>query len=228
MSRTNYQQQLETLQADVSAMAELVVERYEQALQAAQTGDRRLAEQVIDGDSEINERYLALEKQCTDLIALQQPVAGDLRLITASFKISTDLERIADLATNLADHTRPGHEGIHPAVDLAALGVLAGEMVDEAMAAYETSDPDTCRAVAARDDELDDDCERTNQQIIRTLLADTESTESTDADGHNESALTAASRGLLTVRDIERVGDHAVNIAARVLYMVETDDELLY
>jgi len=206
-------------------MAELVVDRYEQAIEAAATGDRRLAERVIDGDSEINEQYLAIEKQCTDLIALQQPVAGDLRLITASFKIITDLERIADLATNLADHTQAGREGIHPAVDLAALGTTAGEMVEAAMAAYEAGDPAACRAVADRDEELDDDCERTNQQIIRPLLADTEPT---DAEAHTESALTAASRGLLTVRDIERVGDHAVNIAARVLYMVETDDELLY
>ncbi len=225
MSRENYQHQLESLQADVSAMAELVVDRYEMALTAAATGDRRLAERVIAGDSEINEQYLTLEKQCTDLIALQQPVAGDLRLITASFKIITDLERIADLATNLADHTRAGQEGIHPAVDTEALGGMAGEMVGEAIAAYEAADAEACRRIAQRDDALDTDCERTNERIIRTLL---EATTATDAEGHGESTLTAASRGLLTVRDIERVGDHAVNIAARVLYMVDNSDELLY
>jgi len=225
MARENYQQQLDSLTGEVEAMAELVADRYEMALEAAATGDRRLAEQVIQGDSEINDRYLELEKECTDLIALQQPVAGDLRLITASFKIITDLERIADLATNLADHTRAGHEGIHPAVDLAALGTTAGEMVEAAVAAYEAGDPVACRTVAARDDELDDDYDRTTKAIIRTLL---ETVDSADAEGHPEPALTAASRGLLTVRDIERVGDHAVNIAARVLYMVETDDELLY
>jgi len=225
MPRQNYQQQLESLTSEVELMAELVVEQYDKALQAAQTGDRRLAEQVIDGDSEINRRYLDIEKQCTDLIALQQPVAGDLRLITASFKIITDLERIADLATNLAAHTRAGQAGIHPAVDTEALGSLAREMVTDAVAAYEAGDTEACRAVAARDDELDDDCDRTTQAIIRTLL---QTADASDAEGHPEPALTAASRGLLTVRDIERVGDHAVNIAARVLYMVETDDELLY
>ncbi len=225
MPRENYQQQLESLTGEVEAMAELVVERYEQAVKAATTGDRRLAEQVIEGDSEINERYLELEKQCTDLIALQQPVAGDLRLITASFKIITDLERIADLATNLAAHTRAGQAGIHPAVDVESLGSTAAAMVTEAMDAYETADPGACRTAAARDDELDNDCDRTTKAIIRTLL---ETVDSTDAEGHPEPALTAASRGLLTVRDIERVGDHAVNVAARVLYMVKTDDELLY
>ena len=226
MSRENYQHQLESLQADVSAMAELVVDRYEMALTAAATGDRRLAERVIAGDSEINEQYLAIEKQCTDLIALQQPVAGDLRLITASFKIITDLERIADLATNLADHTRAGQAGIHPAVDTETLGGAAREMVTDAIAAYAAADTETCREIARQDDTLDADCERTNEQIIRTLLDET--TTAADANGHGESALTAASRGLLTVRDIERVGDHAVNIAARVLYMVDNSDELLY
>ena len=226
MPRQNYQQELESLTGEVESMAELVVERYDEALQAAQTGDRRLAEQVIDGDSEINERYLAIEKQCTDLIALQQPVAGDLRLITASFKIITDLERIADLATNLADPTRAGQAGIHPAVDTETLGGAAREMVTDAIAAYAAADTETCREIARQDDTLDADCERTNEQIIRTLLDET--TTAADANGHGESALTAASRGLLTVRDIERVGDHAVNIAARVLYMVDNSDELLY
>ncbi len=226
MARQHYQQQLESLTHEVTAMAELVLDRYKMALEAAETGDRRLAETVIKGDNEINERYLALEKQCTDLIALQQPVAGDLRVVTASFKIITDLERIADLATNLADHTRAEQTGIHPAVDTQALGGVAGEMVEDAIAAYETADTGMCRAIADRDGTLDADCERTNEQIIRTLLAETAAT--TDAESNDGSGLTAASRGLLTVRDIERVGDHAVNIAARVLYMVENSDELLY
>ncbi|ATW87974.1 phosphate transport system protein [Halohasta litchfieldiae] len=222
MSRTDYHDQLSWLTTEVVLLAELVVDRYDDALRAAATGDRRLAEQVVDGDSEINERYLELEAACIDLIALEQPVAGDLRRITASFKIITDLERIADLATNLAEHTRAGREGIHPAVDIASLGGDAREMVEDAIAAYESTDSDACRAVAARDDDLDAACDRTTQRIIRSLLAD-------DAEaGDRESTRTAASHGLLTVRDIERVGDHAVNIAARTVYMVDGDDQLLY
>jgi phosphate transport system protein len=222
MSRSEYREQLTWLKTEVVLLAELVVDRYDDALTAAATGDRRLAEAVIDGDSEINDRYLELENVCTDLITLQQPVASDLRLITASFKIITDLERIGDLATNLADYTRAGHEGIHPAVDIAALGGDAREMVEDAIEAYESTDPDACRAVAARDDDLDANCDRTTQRIIRSLLADDSSTVD------REPTRTAASRGLLTVRDIERVGDHAVNIAARSLYMVDGDTELLY
>jgi len=222
MSRTEYHEQLSWLTTEVVLLAELVVDRYSEALTAAATGDRWLAEEVINGDSEINDRYLELEAACTDLIALQQPVASDLRLITASFKIITDLERIGDLATNLAAHTRAGRHGIHPAVDIETLGGTAGSMVEDAIGAYESTDGPACRAVAAGDNELDADCDRTTQRIIRSLLVD----ESNSVD--RESRLTAASRGLLTVRDIERVGDHAVNIAARTLYMVDGDDELLY
>ena len=221
MSRTEYRAKLQSLKTEVVLMAELVVERYTDALTAATTGDRHLADTVIDGDSEINSRYLELERNCTDLIALQQPVASDLRLITASFKIITDLERVGDLATNLADRTRAGRTGIHPAVDTETLGGDAGAMVQDAIAAYESADPAACRAVAERDDGLDTDCERTTEGIIRSLLAD-------DSEENRETTLTAASRGLLTVRDIERVGDHAVNIAARTLYMIDGDDELLY
>jgi len=220
MSRSEYREQLAWLNTEVVLLAELVVDRYDDALRAAATGDRWLADEVVDGDSEINERYLELEAQCTDLIALQQPVASDLRLVTASFKIITDLERIADLATNLADRTRAGQEGINPAVDIESLGGDAAAMVKAAIEAYEAADPEACRAVAERDDDLDAACDGATRRIIRSLLAET--------DVDRVAARTAASRGLLTVRDIERVGDHAVNIAARGLYMIDGDDALLY
>ena len=220
MPPTDYRERLAWLNTEVVLLAELVVDRYGDALTAAATGDRRLADRVVEGDSEINERYLELERHCTDLIALQQPVASDLRLITASFKIITDLERVGDLATNLAGRTQAGQEEIHPAVDIESLGGDAAAMVEAAVEAYEAADPEACRALAARDDDLDGACDRATRRIIRSLLAET--------DVDRTAARTAASRGLLTVRDIERVGDHAVNIAARSLYMIDGDDELLY
>jgi len=221
MARDRYHDRLATLRTDVVLFGELVVERYESAVAAAEAGDLRAADRIVSGDDEINRRYLELEGDCIDLIARNQPVAGDLRLITASFKILTDLERIADLATNLAERTEYG-AGVHPAVDLGSLGLAAGEMVAAAIDAYENADPTACRGVAADDDTLDSDCEATTQRIIRELLG-------TDGDD-DERARTAetTTRGLLTVRDIERVGDHAVNIAARTLYMLDSDDELLY
>ena len=232
MPRENYQERLEQLRSDVVAMGDLVLDRYETALRAAETGDDDLAAEVIDGDHEINARYLELEEECTELLALQQPVAGDLRLVTASFKIITDLERVGDLATNIAEYG--GDDGgIHPAVDFRDLGDAAGEMVADAVAAYEASDAEACREIDARDDDLDERCRRASEAVVRSLLeADRARTE---ADGTEEpdpdrlaDTLDEISHALLAIRDLERVGDHGVNIAARTLYMIESDDELIY
>ena len=328
MPRQEYQESLSNLRDDVLYMSEVVAERLRLGLDALEQKNEATAKEVVDGDDEVNQMYLDLEGQCVDLIALQQPVASDLRFIAASFKIITDLERIGDLAVNLAqyamdadrdvfpevdvqqigvetlemlesamaayanedpeacyevadrdddldamceaassivvrdlieqdpfgdgsedaeaylqdisrllltvrdlervgDHavniaarTLAGQEGLHPAVGIESLGGDAAAMVEAAIEAYETADPEACRALAARDDDLDGACDRATRRIIRSLLAET--------DVDRAAARTAASRGLLTVRDIERVGDHAVNIAARTLYMVENDDELLY
>ncbi|WP_066411462.1 phosphate signaling complex PhoU family protein [Halorubrum aethiopicum] len=235
MPRESYQRRLEDLRTEVVGMGDLVLERYDAALEAAETGDDDLAREVIEGDYEVNERYLGLEEECTELLALQQPVAGDLRLVTASFKVITDLERVADLATNLAGYG--GDDGgLHPAVDFREIGEEAGGMVADAVAAYEAGDPDACRAVAARDDDLDERCRRASEAVVRDLLeADRARVEAAGGDRDVEAdadelaaALDEVSRALLAVRDLERVGDHAVNIAARALYMIENDDELIY
>jgi phosphate transport system protein len=235
MPRENYQKRLEDLRTGVVGMGDLVLERYDAALEAAETGDDDLAREVIEGDYEVNERYLELEEECTELLALQQPVAGDLRLVTASFKVITDLERVADLATNLAGYG--GDDGgLHAAVDFREIGEEAGGMVADAVAAYEAGNPDACRAVAARDDDLDERCRRASEAVVRDLLeADRARVEAAGGDRDAEAdadelaaALDEVSRALLAVRDLERVGDHAVNIAARALYMIENDDELIY
>mgnify|MGYP000112020380 CR=1 FL=1 len=232
MPRENYQKRLDQLRTDVVAMGDLVLDRYETALRAAETGDDDLAAEVVDGDHAVNARYLELEEECTELLALQQPVAGDLRLVTASFKIMIDLERVGDLATNIAEYG--GDDGgIHPAVDFRELGDAAGEMVADAVAAYEAADADACREIDARDDDLDERCRRASEAVVRSLLeADRARTE---ADGTAESdsdrladTIDEISHALLAIRDLERVGDHGVNIAARTLYMIDNDDEHIY
>ena len=223
MAREEYRDQLTTLRTDIVLFAELVLERYAGAVDAAAAGDLRRADQIVRQDSEINRRYLELESDCIDLIAHEQPVASDLRLITASFKILTDLERIGDLATNLAERTEYG-SAIHPAVDIESLGMAAGKMIGDAIDAFETGDAAACRAVAADDDGIDADCEATTDRIIRDLIAE----QAAGDDEGRAQTVAETTRGLLTVRDIERVGDHAVNIAARTLYMIDNDDELLY
>jgi len=224
MPRESYQERLEELQEDVLYMSEVVLERFRLGLDALEQKDEELAWEVIEGDGEINEMYLELEQDCVDLLALQQPVAGDLRFIAASFKIITDLERVGDLATNLGDYTLDAHESRFPDVDVQAIGDLAREMLEDAMVAYAEADVDACRDIAERDDELDQLCTDASRAVVRDLIE-----RELDGDDVNvEDLLVDVSRLLLTIRDLERIGDHAVNVAARTLYMVENDDELLY
>ena len=225
MARQSYQEQLAALREDVLYMSEVVIDRLRMGLSALEQKDEELAWQVIEGDDEVNQLYLDLEQECIDLLALQQPVAGDLRFIAASFKIITDLERIADLATNLGDYTKAARHDVFPEVDIQGIGELCVEMIEDSMVAYETEDADACFAIAERDDELDALCERASSIVVRDLI-ETELESNTDEEV--EQLLQDVSRLLLTVRDLERVGDHAVNIAARTLYMAENDDSLIY
>ncbi|MFP9193545.1 phosphate signaling complex protein PhoU [Natronosalvus vescus] len=223
MARTSYQEQLRELRSEICYMGEVVMERLRMGLDALEQKDEALANDVITGDSEVNRMYLDLEQQCINLLALQQPVASDLRFIASSFKIITDLERIGDLAVNLGEYTIDAERDLFPDVDVQAMGELTLEMVDDAMQAYDGEDTDACHELASRDDDLDHFAERASEIVVRDLIE-----RELDAPDEVEYLLQDVSRLLLTIRDLERVGDHAVNIAARTLYMVENDDELIY
>ncbi|RDI72399.1 phosphate signaling complex protein PhoU [Halopelagius longus] len=225
MPRQEYQASLQSLRDDVLYLSEIVAERLRTGLTALEQKDTELAQEVIEGDDEVNRLYLELEQDCIDLIALQQPVASDLRFIAASFKIITDLERIGDLAVNLADYTLSAKRDLFPEVNVQQLGEVTIGMLDDAMEAYEERDTELCYKVAERDDELDSMCEVASEIVVRDLI---ESDPFSDEDLNSEDYMEDVSRLLLTIRDLERVGDHGVNIAARSLYMIEDDDELLY
>jgi len=226
MPRESYQELLESLREDVLYMSELVLDRLRVGLSAIEQKDEDLAWEVIDGDDEINQLYLDLEQDCIDLLALQQPVASDLRFIAASFKIITDLERIGDLATNLGEYSLEAERDVFPEVDIQDIADVTIEMVEDAMNAYDREDPDLCYTIGETDDLVDERCEAASEAVVRDLIEREMDTGSSDAE--IEQLMADVSRLLLTVRDIERVGDHAVNIAARTLYMVENDAALIY
>ncbi len=223
MARKSYQEQLEELREDVCYMGEVVMERLRMGLDAIEQKDEDLAQEVIEGDGEVNRMYLDLEKDCIDLLALQQPVASDLRFIASTFKIITDLERVGDLAVNLGEYTKDAERDLFPDVDVQTMGDLTLEMIDDAMVAYDTENVEQCRDLAVRDDDLDHYAERASGIVVRDLIE-----RELGSPDEAELLLQDVSRLLLTIRDLERVGDHAVNIAARTLYMVENDDELIY
>ncbi|OLZ40282.1 phosphate transport system regulatory protein PhoU [Natrinema saccharevitans] len=238
MTREDYRYRLERLRETVVAMGDLVREQFADGCSALFTGDRDLASDVIARDRVVNDRSLEIERECLDLLALYQPVAGDLRIVVAAFKIVTDLERVGDLATNLAEYTRDAtvSDPTLPDVDFERIAALALEQLEAAIEAFFDEDPAACRAVADRDDELDRRCEAVTERVGRRLIE-----LRLDADGRvGDRSLGAeidrrslgplladVSRTLVIVRDIERVGDHAVNVAARTLYALESDASLL-
>jgi len=225
MPREGYRDRLDGLRDDVVGMSNLVLERLRTALEALEEKDDKKARAVLEGDDEINARYLEIEKECVDLIALQQPVAGDLRLVAASFKIITDLERVGDLATNIAGYALEAEESRFSEIDVQEIGAFAVSMVEDAVRAYENEDVDACRGIAESDDVLDARCEDANERVMRGLIHCRE--RGVDEEG-TEAVAQDALHILLIIRDLERVGDHSVNVAARTLYMVENDDELIW
>jgi phosphate transport system protein len=220
--RDSFRAELADLRESVADLGRTVLAAFERAVEALAEADEAAAHEVIDGDGAINDRYLALESRCIDLVALQQPVASDLRFVAASFKILTDIERIGDLATNLAEQALRKERSFLPDVNVRDLADIAAEMVERAITAYEDGDTALCHAVADQDDELDGLCERVAGLVLEDLVG-------RDAgDAVDEALMAGVRRLLLTIRDIERVGDHAVNVAARSLYMTEGTEALLY
>jgi phosphate transport system protein len=221
MPRNSYRDRLRALRGQVGAMGDRVLDQYRSATGVLETGDPRDTAAVIEGDESLNEWYLDIESECVELLALQQPVAGDLRFIASSFKIVTDLERIGDLATNLAAYGRDsGGEPAGP-LEVAPIATTAGEMIETAIDAYGREDADLARETASRDDDLDRQCKQASDALVRYLLTDRPG-------GEQGPDLEHVSRTLLTIRDLERVGDHAVNVCARTVYMVEHEERLLY
>jgi phosphate transport system protein len=223
--REEYQAALDELRADVVGMSDRVLARLDLGLRALREKDDALAREVRDGDGEINDLYLELEAECIDLFALQQPVASDLRFVAASFKVITDLERISDLATNLGRYALSAEREAVSEVDVYGIGTETHDQVATAMDAYATDDADACHGIVERDDHVDSLCQRASERVVRDLI---EREVETGDSWAVERLMDDVSRLLLTIRDLERVGDHAVNIAARTHYMVENDDQFIY
>ena len=222
MPRESFQDAIDDLEDDVLALGETVASRLRRGVAAIESNDPELARYVRDGDDEINELYLDIESDCISLFSLEQPVAGDLRFVAASFKIITDLERVGDLASNLGEYVLEMEAETPQRDALVEIGELAAEQLDDALTAYARGDAELCRTIEDRDDEVDEGCAQAADDLVRDLVYQNPTTTPVDT------TLASAQRVLLTIRDLERVGDHAVNVAARTLYMVESDHELLY
>ena len=226
MVRESYRQQLAELSDTVLSMGNLVASRLGKGLEALRDPDPELIEELFLGDEEVDRLYSEIERRCIDLLALQQPVAVDLRLITASFKISTDIERVGDIAVNLGQYARNYHLNLKllPHEELFSIGDLVTTMFYECLKAYYDRDVSRAEEVI----ELDEQVDRMFWDLITQLIEDLLGSDSDSGAGdRREEVVTGAVALLLSIRDLERVADHAVNIAARTIYMVESRSDYI-
>jgi phosphate transport system protein len=171
------------------------------------------AEKVVAGDAEVNDLQIEIDDRCLKLLALQNPMASDLRLITAAMKINADLERIGDQAVNIAENAIKvaAAPPLRPLIDLPRMAEIAETMTRDSLDAFVRRDAALARDILARDDEVD----QLKDQIFRVLL-----TYMMADPGTIERAL-----GLILVsRNLERIADHATNIAEDVIFVVEAKD----
>ncbi|MFP4136713.1 MAG: phosphate signaling complex protein PhoU [Candidatus Acetothermia bacterium] len=225
MTRKSYAEQLEELRGDVLGMGNEVHGRLLDALEAMIEVDVERADEIGRGDDQIDETYVEIEKECSDLLALQQPVAKDLRLITASFKIITDLERVGDKVVNLTDYTKQlGERRILDEDEIRRLGEFAAGMLEDALDCYERGDIESARELVERDDEMDEMCEESTKEILGHLIAKESETLNTEEATRLGQGV---STELLAIRDLERVADHATNVAARTIYLLSSTRELI-
>jgi phosphate transport system protein len=208
--KAKFSRNLAAVRDDLMQLATLAATAMEHSVTAVLTRDADLARQVIIGDAAVNSLEEAIDRECVRLIALFQPVAGDLRQLMAVDHIITELERIGDSATNIAEEVLAlGHlppRAIHPRLESMAQSVQ--EMVRQSLEAFFRSNTHLARQVCL----MDDDVDALDRAIIQDLLRE----------------MTGAPRAILPsqsqiniVRNLERVGDHATNIAEQVVYMVE-------
>ena len=209
----HFQEELEALQGRLLEMGGLAEERVRAAVHGLVTRDAAIIEKVMRGDEPINELHIEIDNRCFTLLALYQPMASDLRSIVAAVKINTDLERVGDLAVNIAEAARryTSHPAVKKLIDIPQMGDIAQAMLRDALDSFVRRDTRLAHQVLNEDDRLDG----LKTQVFRELL-----TYMLDDPLTVEPALDL----ILVSRHLERIGDHATNIAEDVIFMVSALD----
>ena len=209
MMRTEYNEKLKGLKVKLLKMGSMVQEIVQEAMQALLSQDIEKAHRIHLLDDRIDEIELDIEKECMNLIALQQPMARDLRTIGTILKAITDLERMGDYAVNIARQTELIGEDpfIKPLVDIPRMARLSEDMIAKCLDAFVKEDVDLAREVAHDDDAVDEIYELIYVELIEMMI-------------HDQKIIKQAINLLLIGRYLERIADHATNIGERVIYMV--------
>ena len=207
---THFQQELNHLKEKLLRMAGLTEQAIANAIDALVKRDTALAEKTIREDKAINEVELEIDDLSLKLLALHQPMAADLRFITSAMRINIELERIGDLAVNIAKRTLSLNQEpqLKPYIDLPRMAEITKKMVKEVLDAFVSGNPDLARAVCERDDQVDDLNDQVFRGLLSYMLADPKT-------------ITRAVHLIIVSKFLERIADHATNIAEGVIFMVK-------
>ncbi len=209
----HFQEELGVLQERLLAMGGFAEERVRESVLALASRDATLVDRVLAGDEPINDLHIEIDDRCFKLLALHQPMAADLRTIVAAAKINTDLERVGDLAVNIAEAAKRYllHAPVKPLIDIPRMGDIAQRMLRDALDAFVRRDIALAESVLAADDALDALKSQIFRELLTYMMQDTATIE-------------PALDLILVSRHLERIGDHATNIAEDVIFLVSAKD----
>jgi phosphate transport system protein len=209
----HFQEELEQLKTRLLEMGGLAEEQVRLSVRALMDRDRELIELALHGDDPLNRLHIEIDGRCFTLLALHQPMAVDLRAIVAAVKINTDLERVGDLAINIAEAARryAQHAPVKKLIDIPRMATIAQSMLRDSLDAFVRRDTDLAQRVLNEDDKLDDLKTQIFRELLTYMLQD-------------PATIEAALDLILISRHLERIGDHATNIAEDVIFMVSARD----
>jgi phosphate transport system protein len=209
----HFQEELEQLKTRLLEMGGLAEEQVRLAVKALTERDRELVALALNGDEPINRLHIEIDGRCFTLLALHQPMAVDLRAIVAAVKINTDLERVGDLAINIAEAARryAQHAPVKKLIDIPRMANIAQNMLRDSLDAFVRRDTELAQRVLNEDDKLDDLKTQIFRELLTYMLQD-------------PSTIEGALDLILISRHLERIGDHATNIAEDVIFMVSARD----
>jgi phosphate transport system protein len=213
MERHHFEEELQALKNRLLTMGALVEQRAHAAVRALVNRNQQAAEEIIAADKEVNDLHIEIDDRCLKLLATQTPLAIDLRLITSAMKINSDLERIGDQAVNIAENVIKllPQPPLKPLIDIPRMAEIAQQMTRDALDSFVRRDVELARDVLRRDDEVDSLKDQVFRELLTYMMADP---------GTIQRALAL----ILISRNLERVADHATNIAEDVIFLVEAKD----
>ena len=217
MPREDFERNLKDVENDVVQLSSMVEKAIFKSIEALKERDINASQKVVDEDDVIDEKQQAIEDRCIDLIALEAPMAGDLRVLIAAMMVANELERMGDYAEGIAkiSVSMGNLPPLKPLIDIPRMADKSVDMLRRSTQAFVNRDVESATAVLLADDEVDDIYEQVYRELLTYMMAD-------------PSTIQRATYLLWVAHDLERVADRTTNIAERVIYLVTGETKIEY